>query len=449
MFRTEEKGKMESDEAKTNSEQVQVHVMCLSFLPQGHVNPMIQFCQRLASKSVTVTLIIPSSSTATFTPEETKSIKLERISDGSKEEDTTPSNVVQMFKSFKVNVSQSLAELLEKQMNSNHPPKFLIYDSYMPWALDIARRFGIDGGPLCTTSMAVHAIYYHVFQGALKGINESSVTLPSMPVLEKSDFPPFLYLSGHPFEFLLNESVQQWSNIDQLNWVFVNTFHKLEEEVLTWMESQFNGVVKTIGPLIPPEKSRNDVCLKWLDSKRTGSVVYVSFGSWAPLEKEQAEEFALGLQRSDCYFLWVVKDSEKKNIPEVEEKGLVVNWSPQLEVLAHKAVGCFMTHCGWNSTLEALRFGVPIVAMPQFSDQPTNAKFITDVWEVGIRAKVDEKGIVRKEEVERCVRLIMETEQGDEIRKNSEKWKEFAYQALSCGGSSEINIGEFVSKLSS
>ncbi|KAJ6366650.1 hypothetical protein OIU77_003101 [Salix suchowensis] len=86
---------------------------------------------------------------------------------------------------------------------------------------------------------------------------------------------------------------------------------------------------------------------------------------------------------------------------ESSGKGVIVSWSPQLDVLAHRSVGCFITHCGWNSTLEALSLGVPMVAMPHWTDQPTNAKCIADVWQVGVRVKPNEKGIVTKEEVER------------------------------------------------
>jgi pathogen-inducible salicylic acid glucosyltransferase len=100
-------------------------------------------------------------------------------------------------------------------------------------------------------------------------------------------------------------------------------------------------------------------------------------------------------------------------VEESSKKSLLVTWSPQLEVLAHKSVGCFMTHCGWNSTLEALSLGVPLVAMPQWTDQPTNAKCIADVWHVGVRLKANEKGIVTKEKVEGCIREVMEGERGN------------------------------------
>ena len=163
-------------------------------------------------------------------------------------------------------------------------------------------------------------------------------------------------------------------------------------------------------------------------------------------------ELALGLKRSNRYFLWVVRETEQNKLPsnfieETSEKGLVVSWCPQLDVLAHKAMGCFMTHCGWNSTLEALSLGVPMIAMPHWTDQPTNAKFVADVWQVGIRVSKDEKGIIRKEEIERCIREIMEGEKSAEIKQNSEKWKKLAKDAVDEGGSSDKNIDEFVAKL--
>ncbi len=165
------------------------------------------------------------------------------------------------------------------------------------------------------------------------------------------------------------------------------------------------SAVKTTGPTIPSIyldkqleddkkyglnlfKPDADACMKWLDKMETGSVIYAAFGSLVALGEEQMEELTLGLKNSSCHFLWVVRETEQKKLPinfvhETSEKGLVVSWCPQLKVLAHKAIGCFMTRCGWNSTLEALSLGVPMVAMPQWTDQTTNAKFIMDVWNRG------------------------------------------------------------------
>ncbi|CAK9136068.1 unnamed protein product [Ilex paraguariensis] len=195
-----------------------------------------------------------------------------------------------------------------------------------------------------------------------------------------------------------------------------------------------------------------ETCMKWLDAKEIGSVVYVSFGSTADLGKDQMEELAWGLMSSNNHFFWVVRTFEECKLPSTfmdlkSEKGLVVNWCPQLQVLAHYAVGCFMTHCGWNSTLEALSLGVPLLAMPQWTDQPTKAKFIVDVWQVGIRLKVDEKGTVIREEIENFINEVMEGERGKELKRNVVKLKELAKEAVDEGGSSTINIEEFVSEV--
>ena len=199
-------------------------------------------------------------------------------------------------------------------------------------------------------------------------------------------------------------------------------------------------------------KPSTDLCLKWLNDKPKGSVVYVSFGSLASLNEGQMEEIAWGLKESENYFLWVVRESEKdklsKNIREILfEKGLIVTWCPQLQVLSHKAVGCFVTHCGWNSTLEAVSLGVPMIVVPHWSDQPTNAKYIVDVWKIGVKATKDEKGIIKRETLKHCIKETMEEGKGNELKNNAIKWRDLIRTSFDDGGSSEKNIIEFVDKI--
>lgn len=160
--------------------------------------------------------------------------------------------------------------------------------------------------------------------------------------------------------------------------------------------------------------------------------------------------------------MWVVRASEEDKVPkhilkleaddeadddEERKKGLIVNWCPQLEVLSNEAIGCFFTHCGWNSTVEALSLGVPMVGMPQWTDQAMNAKLIQDVWEVGVRVRVDEDEVVRRGEIEGCIREVMDSERGKEMRRNARKWKGLGMEAMSDGGSSDKNIDAFVSHI--
>ncbi|KAL6312947.1 hypothetical protein AAG906_022727 [Vitis piasezkii] len=339
----------------------ETHIMVLRYPSQGHINPMLQFSRRLASKGPRVTLVIP---TASIYNAQANSINIEIICEGlekRKEEERTEDYVER----FRMVASQSLAELIEKH---SHSAKILVYDSFMPWAQDVATRLGLDGAAFFTQSCAVSVIYYLVNQGALNMPLEGEVaSMPWMPVLCINDLPSIIDGKSSDtaaLSFLLN----QFSNFQKVKWILFNTYDKLEDEVINWMASQ--RPIKAIGPTVPSMyldkmleddrdyglslfKQNADCCITWLDTKGSGSVVYVSFGSMASQGKEQMEELAWGLRKSNTHFIWC----------------------PQLEVLAHKAVGCFLTHCGWNSTLEALSLGVPMIAMPQFLDQTTNARF--------------------------------------------------------------------------
>ncbi|KAJ9701770.1 hypothetical protein PVL29_006933 [Vitis rotundifolia] len=442
----------------------ETQIMVLPYPSQGHINPMLQFSRRLASKGPRVTLVIP---TASIYNAQASSINIEIIYEGlekRKEEERTEDYVER----FRMVASQSLAEHIKKHTHQDgHSAKILVYDSFMPWAQDVATRLGLDGAAFFTQSCAVSAIYYLVNQGALNVPLEGEVaSKPWMPVLCINDLPSIINGKSSDtaaLSFLLN----QYSNFQKVKQILFNTFDKLEDEVINWMASQ--RPIKAIGPTVPSMyldkmleddrdyglslfKQNADSCITWLDTKGSGSVVHVSFGSMASQGKEQMEELAWVLKKSSTLFMWVVRESEEKKIPsnfleETSERGLVVSWCPQLEVLAHKAVGCFLTHCGWNSTLEALSLGVPMIAMPQFLDETTNARFVEDVWRVGVRVKADEKGIDKKEEIEMCIREIMEGERGNEMKTNAQRWRELAKEAVTEGGSSFKNIEEFVTEI--
>ncbi|XP_010242476.1 PREDICTED: UDP-glycosyltransferase 74F2-like [Nelumbo nucifera] len=445
------------------------HVLVLPYPTQGHINPLLQVAKRLAFKGLKTTLVTTLSSWRSMYTESI-SVDVQTISDGYDDGGFLKAESIEAYLNrFKEVGSQTLAELIKKQKSSGHPVDCLVYDSFLPWALDVAKSFGLVGAPFFTQSCAVENIYYHVHQGLLTVpmTETTAASLPGLPPLDIMDMPSFISVSGsYPSYFAM--VVNQFSNLETTDWILVNTFQELEVEEVDWMTRRW-PLLRTIGPTIPSMymdkrvtydmdyglnlfKSDGSACLNWLNKRAAGSVVYVSFGSLAALEVEQMEELGWGLRRTNSHFLWVVRSSEVDKLPnkfieETSDKGLIVAWSPQLEVLAHQAVGCFVTHCGWNSTLEAVSLGVPMVGIPQWTDQPTNAKYVEDVWEVGLRARPGEKGIVCREEVERCVREIMEGERGEQIRKNAIKWRNLAKEAMDEGGSSDKNLDEFVAKL--
>ncbi|KAL3642125.1 hypothetical protein CASFOL_012940 [Castilleja foliolosa] len=179
------------------------------------------------------------------------------------------------------------------------------------------------------------------------------------------------------------------------------------------------------------ESSDQEVYTKWLDSKETNSVIYVSFGNLVTLAESQMEEIAMGLVMSQCNFLWV---------------GIIVNWCSQTEILAHRSILCFLTHGGWNSTMEGVSSGVPLIAMPSFVDQTTNAKFIEGVWGVGVRVRGGENGMVSRDEVCKVVKEIVDGDKGKEIRNNAKMWKEYAKEAVDGGTSAKNIIEDIVSR---
>ncbi|KAE8038048.1 hypothetical protein FH972_010594 [Carpinus fangiana] len=388
------------------------HCLVLTFPGQGHINPMMQFSKRLEHRGVKVTVVITKSISNTMDKEAT-SIALETISDGYDEGGFTQAESVHAYlERFRRVGSQTLAELIEKLSSSGCPVDCVVYDPFLPWGLDVAKKFGLLGAVFFTQSCVVDNIYYHVHKGVLKlPLSETEILLPGSPPLKPQDLPSFIHDFGS-YPAYYDMLVSQFSNVDKADWVLVNTFYELEQEVVDWMAKILP--LRTIGPTIPSMfldkrleddkayglsifKPNTDACMKWLNDRPKGSVVYVSFGSFAELKVEQIEELACGLKMSNMSFLWVVRALEEEKLPktfveETFEKGLVVHWCPQLEVLTHEAVGCFVTHCGWNSTLEALSLGVPMVAVPQWTDQSTNAKYIMDVWKMGLKAPANEKG---------------------------------------------------------
>lgn len=147
-----------------------------------------------------------------------------------------------------------------------------------------------------------------------------------------------------------------------------------------------------------------------------------------------------------------VRSSEVTKLPknfmvETAKKGLVVSWCQQLEVLTHEAIGCFVTHCGWNSTLEGVSLGVPMVTVPGWTDQTTNAKFITDVWKVGLKALANSDGVVKREVLLQCIEEVMVGERGNEIRQNATKWKVMAQKTFEFGGSFNKVVDDFLAKM--
>ncbi|KAK4764849.1 hypothetical protein SAY86_025939 [Trapa natans] len=443
------------------------HVLVVPAPTQGHINPMLQFTKRLASKGLRATLAITRFIWNSRRPRPSASVHLDIISDGYDEGGYTQAVDIRYYVSrFKAIGSETLADLIIKYNHSDHPVDCVIYDSFCPWGLDVAKKFGLLAAAFFTQNCAVNYIYYLVHHGIMKlPLLDFPISIPGLPTLELSDFPSFIY-DEESYHGYLEVLVGQFINADKADWILVNTFSKLETEAVGAMSKLFP--LLTIGPTIPSVymdkrvEDDDDYGLHlfdldssdldtWLGAHQPKSVVYVSFGSLSAVGEEQMEELAWGLHGSGHPFLWVVRASENTKISKkckeaiAAEQALIVSWCCQLDVLSSGRIGCFFSHCGWNSTIEAISMGVPMVAMPQWTDQTTDAKLVQDFWEVGVRIRAGEDGLVRRDEIERSIREVMETERGRTMTENATKWMELAVEAVSEDGTTDRNIKDFIS----
>ncbi|RZC47145.1 hypothetical protein C5167_040086 [Papaver somniferum] len=165
-------------------------------------------------------------------------------------------------------------------------------------------------------------------------------------------------------------------------------------------------------------------CLDGLAKQKKSSVIYVSFGSWiGPIGQEKISELALGLENTKSPFIWVLGSTWRDGLPDgfldrIRDIGKIVSWAPQKEVLQHSAVGCYLTHCGWNSTVEAIQCGKKLLCYPVAGDQFVNCTYIVDVW--GIGAKMNG---IRKSDVEEGVKRVMKGKRSEDMEDKIMKMK--------------------------
>lgn len=290
--------------------------------------------------------------------------------------------------------------------------------------------------------------------------------IPGIEGISLKYLPSFLRTTD-PGDIMLNFPIGEVESARNASAVIFNTFDDLEAEVLKPLTSTLPHLY-TIGPLQllenqDQEKALNSIasnlwteepgCIEWLDFKEPGSVVYVNFGSVTVMTPHQLIEFAWGLANSRCTFLWVIRPDliagDSAVVPlqflaETKERGLLTGWCPQEQVLQHPSIGGFLTHSGWNSTLDSLCGGVPMICWPFFADQQTNCWFCCN--KLGIGMEIDND--VKRNEIESLVRKLMEEDQGQEMKYKAKEWKRKAEEATaSPTGSSRLNLEKMISKV--
>ncbi|KAJ4787585.1 Glycosyltransferase [Rhynchospora pubera] len=379
-------------------------------------------------------------------------------------------NIINMIKCY----NDGLRTFLIKQSDIS-PISAIVLDIFCIHAVDIVSELGIPAYFLFTCSASTLSVFFQL-----------PTYLPAHPVgdigttiMQFSGAPPLL--ASHLPNELFDPTTEQYKLVMYMinRWaegkgILVNSFESLEPQAVRALKDGFclpNSTIPSIyyiGPVIVYEEQKEErhPCLSWLDAQPKKSVVYLCFGSMGSFPIEQLKEIANGLENSGQRFLWVVRSPPTVNpakvfeptaepdldilLPEgfldrTKDRGMIIKeWAPQVEILKHEAVGGFVSHCGWNSTLEAVNFGVPMICWPLYAEQKMNKVFSVEEMKTGIELKGYVEGFVRADEIEAKVRWIIESDGAMDLKNRMMEVKESAIKAMEEGGSSFGAFLEFL-----
>ncbi|XP_021853724.1 scopoletin glucosyltransferase [Spinacia oleracea] len=470
----------------------ELHVVFFPFLSHGHMIPTLHIARLFAARdNVKATIITTPLNMATFTkPNENSTetgapiiniqvfkfpAKEAGLPDGCENPDqlSGPGMIKNFFKATEM-LNEQLEQYLEKIR-----PDCLVADMFYPWATKCTSKFNIPRlvfhGFSCFSLCAQEVIRLHEPYNNVSSDDELFV-LPSIPheiQLTRLQIPEALRIEEESFlKSTINRVIE--SEVESYG-VIVNSFYELEPDYAEFFTNELGRKAWNIGPVSVTNKSPDvkaidkHECLKWLNSKKPNSVIYICFGSTARSIDPQLHEIAMGLESSGKQFIWVVRNKSNSNeegkneevwLPpgfeqRTEGKGLIIRgWAPQVSILEHEAIGAFVTHCGWNSTLEGITAGVPMVTWPMFAEQFYNEKLVTEILKIGVPVGVKKwsmmpsvEDMIKGEAVEMALREIMDGKEVEEMRNRANKLKEMAWKAVEEGGSSYSDLSALINEL--
>jgi len=479
------------------SQDPKLHFVLFPMMAQGHMIPMMDIAKILAQHhNVMVTIVTTPHNASRYTStlaryvESGLHIQLAQLKfpckesglpEGCENLDMLPSlgAATDFFNSSKI-LQQEVEKLFEEL---TPPPTCIISDMCLPYTVHVARKFNIPrisfGGINCLYVLCLHNLHVNNIMKTMANNEFEYFDVPGIPdKIEINIAQTGLGLKGEAWEQFNNDLAEAEMGTYG---VIMNSFEELEPAYASEFKKVKNDKVWCIGPVSLSNtdyldkiqrgnnnKVSNDEWehLKWLDSQKQGSVLYACLGSLCNITPLQLIELGLALEATKIPFIWVLREGNeleelKKWIEEsgfeerINGRGLVIKgWAPQLLILSHYAIGGFLTHCGWNSTLEAICAGVPMVTWPLFADQFLNECLVVQILKVGVEIGVkspmkwgeEEDGVlVKKEDIERGIeRLMDETSECKERRKRIRELAEMAKKAVEKGGSSHSNVSLFI-----
>ncbi|KAK7293348.1 hypothetical protein RJT34_16211 [Clitoria ternatea] len=452
------------------------HIAVVSMPVFSHRASIVEFCKRLLHlhQHFHVTCIFPTIGTcipATTTLFESLPPNIDHILLPPVKKEDLPQKVPPLV-NLQLAVFKSMPFLRDalRSLCSTKPLAALIADPFANEALEIAKEFNLPSyiyfpTSAMTVSLLLHLPTLHMKVSCdFKELKEA-VQIPGCIPIQGDDLPcDFQDRHCLAYELIL----QRCKRFSLANGFLVNSFFEMERSTVEALKEHNSTHVYPVGPIIQNTEPSGDSnllqCKKWLDLQRPNSVLYVSFGSGATLPQRQLNELAFGLELSGQNFLWVLRapsdradrayidaanDDPLQFLPNgflerTKGHGFVVpSWAPQTQVLSHASTGGFLTHCGWNSTLESIVIGVPMITWPLFAEQRMNALLLTEGLKVALRPKFNENGIAEKEEIGNVIKSLMLGEEGKVIRQRIERLKDDATNALKEDGSSTRALSQF------
>ncbi|CAN1802543.1 UDP-glycosyltransferase 73C25 [Linum perenne] len=464
-------------------------------MAQGHMIPMVDIAKLLAGRGVRVTIVTTPLNAARFELSIRRSDRIELVKlrfpcveaglpEGCENCDMLPS-IVYMGPMLKA-ATMMEPEVVALFEGMAVRPMCIISDFCLPYTNNVAKKFNIPRitftGFSCFCLVCMHCVKLHGDEiDRSVGSDHEYFVLPGLPgkiEFTKVQLPILISIIRKPSneepknEFDDNVVKAESDAYGEI----VNSFEELEPDYFSVYKNSKQGKVWCVGPVSLTNHNKMDKLqrgsntislsnhsLDWLDTKEPKSVIYVCFGSICNLSSPQLIELALGLEASGKPFIWAFRETETtKDLQKwivddgyedrVAGRGLVIRgWAPQVSILSHDSVGGFLTHCGWNSSLEGISAGVPLVTWPLFADQFSNEKLIVEVVRIGVRVgerptfwdgKEETNVSIKRGDVERAVRLAMD--RGNERRKRATKLAEMARKAVESDGSSYRNVSMFI-----
>eukprot|EP00250_Pteridium_aquilinum_P002614 c12838_g1_i1 orf=65-1573(+) len=381
------------------------------------------------------------------------------------------------------NLEDRVLELVHTLASQGHPVTCIVADFFLHWTPSLARRTCLPEFVLWPQCASVFSIFFHMDVLISAGYDpfDTSDTLAPRPdpmdiVSCIPGLPPHIRYADLPFDGPLWTLGKEWqrkllrirfSHLGEAQGLIMNSFEALEPEVCKALTGELQQLImdapnisprrlQFVGPLMPLEgegsgaslwEEEVEECKRWLDRQPPLSVVLVAFGSMAMMTCiKQAQELARGLSASGQRFLWVFRKDSIKHahqedpikhveledalphgfLEKTKDVGKVVRWAPQAWVLSHPSIGGFFSHCGWNSILESINFGVPILAWPSFMDQITNTRLVSHVWKMGLALECDANNQTTRDAIEKGVRELMEGPHSKDMRACAIKLKKLA-----------------------